>query len=1195
MKQLYLLISFFLFSILYSQNPAAIDVTYDYTDHNLFLNGNVSQSVVLPDGKTIIIGDFTGYQFTNGAFQKTGNIIRLNTDLSYDSTFDLGTRLKGRIYSIALQSTGKIVIAGKIDSYDDTILSTSIIRLNADGSLDKTFKKVEIGIINKIQTDSNDKIYALYDRSLWRLNPNGDSDPTFVKSSSFPNTVLAFAPSNDGSLFIAGGYSSLQDLQIFKLDAAGRIDSKFTNGNYTFNCPIYSLAVQSDGKILVGGLFAVFGEKYNQTNIPVNRLLRLNIDGSLDQSFVCPDLVGEYLGTCSGVKVTFVMEQPDKKILVGGVFPPYNGAPSRNLIRLNSDGTTDNTFVTGIGTNAGINSINLRPNGNLFVSASYSSNTSYTPLLYNNYSIGTFFELDKNGVLVNREKSSKIAVKKIIRETNEKVILLGESRSPYHRGLKLINNNGTLSLNSNLFNGFDNKADLNEQSQASSCIDGIIQPDGRILIAGTFTKYNDVSADGLIRLNNDYSIDQTFSIGQNFKYNGKSPDIKCIALQTDGKILVGGYLDSYKGVAITGGILRLTKTGELDNSFHYTNTDSYSVNQIAIQTDGKILINGPGLIRLNIDGTVDATFKSEIVPGLFGKIKLLSNEKILVIDSYKLQRLNKDGSIDNSFNYGTFNFTSKTSIAIQTDGKILCGGNFSTYNDINIKGLIRLNTNGTLDPAFNIGTGFNGPVESVSIEPDGKILAAGSFTNYNGAWCNGSVRLLGGDAFLLNGQNKFDSNNNGCDLNDVAFPNLKFAIASGGLNNEFIANNSGDYAISLPSGKHAITPKLENPSYFNISPKIVNVDFPSQTSPSISNFCITPNGTHPDLEVILIPVNAAIPGFNSKYKLLYKNKGNQLQSGSVTLTFDNSVLNIVSTTPAASSKTTNTLTWDFSNLQPFQSREATVNVRLNKPTDTPPTNAGTILKYIAEIHSSSTDDTPNDNKFNFDQLVVNSLDPNDKTCLEGASIQSSKIGEYVHYVIRFENSGTYKAQNITVKDVIDTNKFDISTLIPETGSHIFTTKISDANKVEFLFEGINLPFDDANNDGYVAFKIKTKSTLKLGDEFSNSSSIYFDYNSAINTNTATTKIESTLGNEDFSIANSLIFYPNPVNNVLFINKAEDQEISSLSIYNTLGQVVIAYTNAKNLTSIDVSKLPSGSYFIKVNSNNRVLNTAFIKK
>jgi hypothetical protein len=236
---------------------------------------------------------------------------------------------------------------------------------------------------------------------------------------------------------------------------------------------------------------------------------------------------------------------------------------------------------------------------------------------------------------------------------------------------------------------------------------------------------------------------------------------------------------------------------------------------------------------------------------------------------------------------------------------------------------------------------------------------------------------------------------------------------------------------------------------------------------------------------------------------------------------------------------------------------------------------------------------PNDNTFSYNQTVVNSYDPNDKTCLEGTTILPEKIGDYVHYMIRFENNGTANAQNIVVKDMIDSNRFDINSIVPIRGSHSFITNIASGNKIEFIFENINLPFDDAHNDGFVAFKIKTKPTLSIGTTFSNTASIYFDYNFPIVTNTATTTIQ-VLSNQDFEFSSYFSLYPNPVKEVLNIDFKQTIEVKSITIYNTLGQLVVIIPNAQNTKTVDISSLTSGNYFIKINSDKGTSNTKFIK-
>ncbi len=453
----------------------------------------------------------------------------------------------------------------------------------------------------------------------------------------------------------------------------------------------------------------------------------------------------------------------------------------------------------------------------------------------------------------------------------------------------------------------------------------------------------------------------------------------------------------------------------------------------------------------------------------------------------------------------------------------------------------------------------------------------------------------GGIVYEIKGNQKFDIDNNGCDASDIIFPNLKFDITNGKLSGGIISNYKGDYSIMVGEGTHKITPILENPNYFKVSPINSSVVFPSKNSPFIQDFCITANGIHSDLEIALLPLDAARPGFDANYKIVYKNKGNVLESGSVSLKFNDAVLDYVSSSPTFSSQTVNNLVWNFTNLKPFESREIVFSLNLNGPTETPAVNNGDILKLTSRITSQNTDEIPQDNLFILNQAVVGSYDPNDKTCLEGNIITPSLIGEYVHYMIRFENTGNYPAQNIVVKDMIDLSKFDISTLIPTSSSHSFSTKITEGNKVEFIFENINLPFDDANNDGYVAFKIKTKPTLVVGDTFTNEANIYFDYNFPILTNKATSTFQTTLATQDFEFLNYFTVFPNPANEDLNITNAKNIVVQSITVYDVLGQLVIAIPNAKSVSTIDVSNLKTGNYFIKVKSDKGSSSTKFIKK
>ena len=448
----------------------------------------------------------------------------------------------------------------------------------------------------------------------------------------------------------------------------------------------------------------------------------------------------------------------------------------------------------------------------------------------------------------------------------------------------------------------------------------------------------------------------------------------------------------------------------------------------------------------------------------------------------------------------------------------------------------------------------------------------------------------GGIYYTTQGNSRYDYNNNGCDASDNFYPNLKLNILDGTNSDVVVANASGNYNLSMQAGTFTINPILENPSYFTISPASTTVNFPATTSPFIQNFCISPNGIHNDLEVQIIS-GQAISGFNSYYKIIYRNKGTQQQSGVLNFNFDDSLMDYVSSTIPYNALNTGEIIWNFSNLQPFETREIILFLDLNSIMDTPPLVSGDILQFSATV-TGTTDETPTDNIFQINQPVVNSYDPNHKTCLEGNSLSTSMIGKEIHYKVEFENNGTATAQNIVVKDMIDTTKYDISSILPIQSSHPFITKITPEGKVEFIFEGINLPFDNANNDGFVAFKIKTKATLNAGDSVSNMAQIYFDYNFPIVTNNEVSTF-TALGTNNFVDKEKTVnIYPNPVTNQFSIYSKAGVTIKSLSIYNNLGQLVQTIINPNQ--NINIENLTSGIYFIKVKTDSNELTTKFIK-
>ncbi|HEY0091656.1 MAG TPA: hypothetical protein VGB43_04135, partial [Flavobacterium sp.] len=155
----------------------------------------------------------------------------------------------------------------------------------------------------------------------------------------------------------------------------------------------------------------------------------------------------------------------------------------------------------------------------------------------------------------------------------------------------------------------------------------------------------------------------------------------------------------------------------------------------------------------------------------------------------------------------------------------------------------------------------------------------------------------GGATYTFQGSTHFDLNNDGCDENDILYPNLNLSITNGTITGNFISNSSSNYLLHLPAATHVVTPVFENPTYFNSTPASIELTFPGDTNPYTQNFCVAANGTHPDLEISILPLGQARPGFDAIYKLVYRNKGTVTQSGSISFDFPDAVMDLVSALP----------------------------------------------------------------------------------------------------------------------------------------------------------------------------------------------------------------------------------------------------------------------------------------------------------
>lgn len=282
-----------------------------------------------------------------------------------------------------------------------------------------------------------------------------------------------------------------------------------------------------------------------------------------------------------------------------------------------------------------------------------------------------------------------------------------------------------------------------------------LQSDNKIIIGGEFTLYNGTTINYITRLNTDGILDATFNSG-----TGASYKVWKTAIQSDDKIIIGGYFNSYNGI-IRNDIARLNADGTLDATFDTgTGTDDWVVT-ISIQSDGKIIIGGffttyngtsrNCIARLNADGTLDATFNPGTGSNSWVQTTAIQNDgKIIIGGAFSayngttincIARLNTNGTLDATFNPGTGANSRIQTTAIQSDGKIIIGGYFTSYNGTTINHIARINSDGTLDATFNPGTGANGTVETTAIQNDGKIIIGGDFTSYNGTSINRIARI----------------------------------------------------------------------------------------------------------------------------------------------------------------------------------------------------------------------------------------------------------------------------------------------------------------------------------------------------------------------------------------------------------------------------------------------------------------------
>jgi uncharacterized delta-60 repeat protein len=608
---------------------------------------------------------------------------------SLDSGYSYLNGPNNSINNMALQHDGKILISGLFTSYNKKPCN-GFSRINTDGTFDTTFN---------IGSGPND----------W---------------------VSSICPQVDGKIILSGDFTSFNGFpanRFIRLNTDGTIDASFNSGA-SVNQNIYEAILQPDGKIIICGNFTTYN------GAPINLIARINSNGSLDSTFVTD------IGTNGIINKVFI--QPDSSIIIIGNFSFINGSSNNKIARINPDGTLDSTLIIGSGADS-IYAVAVQMDGKIILGGRFSSfngtNTKNLIRLFPDGTIDTTFDIGP-WIYYN--------ILDIALQPDGKIIIGGNFQIQFGASsdnISRLNPDG--SFDSNFNNG--------NLSAGGTVFRILLQTDLKILLAGPFTNYGIFDVNRIARLNTDGTFDPLFN-----PVSGANSWVIGSAVQSDEKILIGGAFTTYNGVLVNH-ISRLYSNGNIDTAFNVGAGANNTVSNFSIQQDGKIVVSGDfdkfdnyirnKIVRLNSDGSVDTTFNPGTGANSWIRTTLVQPDgKILIggnftiyngVNRNYIARINSDGSLDTTFNPGAGTNMSVRTLSQQPNGKIIIGGDFNYVNGIPRNFLAQLNTDGSLDTTFDIGSGADFSVYTTKIDPDGKILVGGGFHAFNGNSSQYIVRL----------------------------------------------------------------------------------------------------------------------------------------------------------------------------------------------------------------------------------------------------------------------------------------------------------------------------------------------------------------------------------------------------------------------------------------------------------------------
>lgn len=448
-----------------------------------------------------------------------------------------------------------------------------------------------------------------------------------------------------------------------------------------------------------------------------------------------------------------------------------------------------------------------------------------------------------------------------------------------------------------------------------------------------------------------------------------------------------------------------------------------------------------------------------------------------------------------------------------------------------------------------------------------------------------------------------DRNENGYkDAADSALTDVMIELNNGTIDTRFVPQTRNAF---VPAGTYTsrIVDYEQRYKYYEVQPAQHVSIFPSSTGGiDTVRFRLVPKPNIQDLQVSIIPLNPARPGFESQYKIIAKNIGTKtIEQVEIVYKLD-SLQTFISANISPDYVVDDTITWTIDSLTIYESREFIVTFLNALP---PLLNANDTLHLYAAIMPVENDSFPADNHYWLHQPVVNSYDPNDKLESHGGSISTSELNtrDYLYYTIRFQNTGNASAVNVIVRDTLSPT-LDWSTFEMLSSSHTYKLNVKEQRYITWTFKDIYLPdsaSDEQYSHGYIHFRIKPAEGLTPEDVITNRAAIYFDFNPPIFTNTHTTliiqpRVTSVASNH----LKTVRVFPNPVTEQLTIDATVLQSgVYSIQLLDVSGKVIsnqsVNWNIDKQQSSMSLQNIPNGIYLLTINYEGKSFFTTKILK